>query len=231
MNTREYTSLPFIEKPVAVGRFGTGRGTINKIVIHTMIGTTASASSLFASPAPSDPTKISSAHYGVSYDGTLTAWLEEYYTAYHSGNRDVNFTSIGIEHEDMSNYTSPRPDALYKTSAKLVADICKFYNIPCDRNHILKHNEIVATGCPHNLDIGRIVKEAQEILTPQPTESIEQLKQKINDLIETEKRLKSEHKQIVEDIRKVHSTELANERSKCLKEFKDKIVSTLQNIT
>lgn len=155
---RKYTTLPYTEEWVQTGSFDTSRKNIDRIVIHTMIGTTASATATFQS------TKGTSAHYGVSYNGNLTAYLEEYYTAYHAGNYAMNQRSIGIEHEDMGNYTAPRPDSLYDTSSKLVADICKFYKIPCDREHIIKHNQVVATGCPHNLDIDRIVRQAKDIL-------------------------------------------------------------------
>jgi hypothetical protein len=46
----------------------------------------------------------------------------------------------------------------------LVADICKFYNIPCDRKHIKKHSEIIPTACPNEIDVERIVRQARQIL-------------------------------------------------------------------
>ena len=45
-----------------------------------------------------------------------------------------------------------------------MADICKFYNIPCDRQHIKKHSEIVPTACPNEIDVERIVNQARQIL-------------------------------------------------------------------
>src|SRR5258708_18286423 len=81
----------------------------------------------------------------------------------------MNQRSIGIEHIDDNNYNGIRPDILYATSARLVADICQFYGIPIDRKHILKHSEVsdAPTGCPDALDIERIVRQA--ILVPVPT--------------------------------------------------------------
>lgn len=156
---RKYTSLSYTEESVADGNFDSSRKPITKIVIHTTVGTKEGAIARFGKVGSNV-----SAHYLVTWEGKLIAFLEEYNVAYHCGNYSVNQESIGIEHEDKGNYTAVRPDALYETSAKLVADICRFYSIPCDRQHILKHNEVVATGCPHNLDIERIVKRASELL-------------------------------------------------------------------
>lgn len=163
MPSRQVTSLPVTEKTVANGNWDTSRATVDRIIIHTMVGTVASADARF-----NNSTSKVSAHYGVGMDGKLVHWVDEDNTAYHAGNYVVNQRSIGIEHEDKGNYNDPRPDTLYTASAKLVADICKFYNIPCDNTHILRHNQIVATGCPDALDTERIIKEAKAIITPPP---------------------------------------------------------------
>lgn len=155
---RKYTSIPFTEYDVAIGSFDGNRRPIDRIVLHTTVGTIEATKATFAS------TKGTSAHYTVGWDGKLYAFLEEYNVAYATGNYPMNQRSISIEHVDNGQYTSVRPDALYETSAKLVADICREYGIPCDRSHILKHNEVVATGCPHNLDVDRIIKRANEIM-------------------------------------------------------------------
>jgi N-acetyl-anhydromuramyl-L-alanine amidase AmpD len=150
------TSLPYTEKEVATGNYDQTRKPIDRIVIHTMVGTADAASARF-----DNPTQKVSAHYGVKLDGSLIHWLEETFTAYHAGDYAMNQRSIGIEHEDKGDYNGVRTDALYTESAKLVRDICLYYNIPIDRQHILKHSEVIATGCPDALDIDRIVREAQ----------------------------------------------------------------------
>ncbi len=155
------TVIPYTELDVAIGNFDKSRKPIDRIIIHTMVGTWLGAAARFAKYG----TQVS-AHYGVKLDGGLVHWLEEYWTAYHAGDYAMNQRSIGIEHEDGGNYNGTRPDTLYATSAKLVADICRFYSIPCDRTHILKHSEVHPTGCPDALDIDRIVREAQVILKP-----------------------------------------------------------------
>lgn len=129
-----------------------------------MVGTWQSAADRF-----NNPTQKVSAHYGVKLDGGLIHWLEETFTAYHAGDYDINQRSIGIEHEDNGDYNGQRTDQLYQTSGRLVADICNFYKIPCNRAHIRKHSEVHPTGCPDALDIDRIVREAQGVLSPTPT--------------------------------------------------------------
>src|SRR5260221_5575568 len=157
--TRKVTSLPVQELSVAISNADQNRLPVDRIVIHTMVGTMTSAASRF-----NDPNSKVSAHYGVGYNGQLVHWVDEDWVAYHAGNYNMNQRSIGIEHEDYGNYNGPRPDILYTASANLVADICKFYGISCDRAHILKHSEIIATGCPDALDIERIVSQAAQIL-------------------------------------------------------------------
>lgn len=159
--TRKYTTLPYIEDPVATGNFDGNRLPITGIILHTTVGTLAAAKARF-----NNPTSHVSAHYIVDTDGTLHALLEEFYVAYQAGNYPVNQRTIGIEHVDNGDYNGVRPDSLYTESAKLVADICKFYDIPCDRTRIQKHSEVHATGCPDALDVDRIVREANALLNP-----------------------------------------------------------------
>lgn len=152
---RLVTSLPVIEKTVADGNWDTTRNAIDRVVIHTMVGTASSANTRF-----NNPTQKVSAHYGVLLNGQIWHWVDEDNTAYHAGDYAMNQRSIGIEHEDNGDYNGLRTDALYTASAKLVRDICQFYNIPIDRQHIIKHSEVIATGCPDALDIERIIREA-----------------------------------------------------------------------
>lgn len=157
---RVATNLPYTEMPVAEGNYGTNRVQIDRVVIHTMVGSAQSAANRFNTYG-----QQVSAHYGVKLDGSLIHWLEENLVAYHAGSMSMNQRSIGIEHEDNGDYNGIRPDILYKKSAELVRDICTFYNIPIDRQHIIKHSEVIATGCPDALDIDRIVREASGIDT------------------------------------------------------------------
>lgn len=136
------------------------------VVIHTMVGTIASANSRFQIPSEG-----ASAHYGVGLDGRLVQWVDEKDAAWHAGNAGINLDSIGIEHEDGGRYNDPRPDALYAASAALVRRICLRYAIPIDRAHIREHREVsdAPTACPDALDVERIVRMAAGAKPP-PTQ-------------------------------------------------------------
>jgi hypothetical protein len=165
MATRIVTGLPYTEYTTASGNYDdeSHRKPIDRIIIHTVVGTKNGAIARFSTVG----TQVS-AHYIVDVDGKLYHGLEETLVGFHAGVYAMNQRSIGIEHADNGDFNGVRPDVLYKTSAALVADICKFYAIPIDRQHILKHSEVIATGCPDSLDIDRIVKEAKVIATPLP---------------------------------------------------------------
>lgn len=176
--SRKYTTLPYEEKPVAQGNFDSNRNTIDRIVIHTTVGSKESAFARF-----NNPNSKVSAHYIIGLNGKIYALLEEYLVAYHSGNYPINQRSIGIEHEDGGDYNGIRPDILYQTSAKLVADICKFYNIPVDSSHVIPHRQVKATACPDSLDVDRIIREAK-VINENPEDPAEEVisdsKTKIN---------------------------------------------------
>jgi hypothetical protein len=131
------------------------------IVIHTMVGTVASANARFQQAS-----EQASATYGIGLDGKLYQWVDEKDAAWANGtfavNPGSNLDSISIEHEDGGRYNDVRPDTLYAASAALVRDICTRYGIPIDRAHIIGHRECAnaATACPDALDIDRIVAEA-----------------------------------------------------------------------
>lgn len=171
MALRKRTTLPSTDCPVAQANFDprTGlRNTTELIVIHTMDGFKAGTRATFANL---NLTHKRSANYGVNMDGSIDWYVDEDLVAFHAADWEINKRSIGIEHEDFHDEKIVRSDALYESSSKLVADICKFYSIPCDRAHIIKHGEIVNTPCPGTLDIDRIIRRANELLgnAPAPT--------------------------------------------------------------
>lgn len=126
---------------------------IDRIVVHWIVGRLAAADSVFSKVGGT------SAHYAVG--GTkIHQYVREEDTAYHAGNWEMNQRSIGIEHEggpDIAITTET-----YETSAKLIAEIAKRYNIPLDRSHIIKHSEVPrATQCPGTLDVDRLIRLAK----------------------------------------------------------------------
>jgi N-acetyl-anhydromuramyl-L-alanine amidase AmpD len=162
---RAATTLPYTEKLDADGNWDSSRIKIDMVVLHTTVCCRDAAANRFATTNAG-----ASAHYLVNLDGSYWHFLEEYYTAYHAGNYNVNQRSIGIEHEDCGNYNSPRPDVLYTASAKLVRDICQYYGIAINRTNIRKHTEVsqLGTACPDSLDVDRIVREAAQGSNPTP---------------------------------------------------------------
>jgi len=179
MLKREETTLPNIEFTTATGNYDTLRDNISLIIIHSTVGTVQSAINRFGQIGSQV-----SAHYIIGNDGKLYQGLEEYYTAYHAGNLAVNRQSIGIEHEWYQGITPS--DALYSTSAKLVADICQFYKLPCNRQTIKGHKEIIPTSCPNAIDVDRIVREASNILNPPDYKSMYEEKAKLETFLRGE---------------------------------------------
>ncbi len=164
---RSYSSLPFTKEfTVAQGNYGSGRLPIKCVTIHSIVGSVQSAANRFATPG-----QFASCNYMVSEDGKLYRVLEEYYVPYTNGVMRSNQESITIEHADFGKPYDPRPAALYATSAKLVADICREYKLPITRTTVKGHREIPgsSTACPAGLDIDRIVREAKAIVAPSPT--------------------------------------------------------------
>lgn len=131
--------------------------TIDRVVIHWADGTLASTDQVFQ-----DVVRQTSSHYGIE-NSTIHQYVKETDTAYHAGVWSMNLRSIGIEHS--ASPDRPATASTIDTSAKLVADICKRYNIPCDRKHVIKHSEVpYATACPGTIPIDQIVSKANLIL-------------------------------------------------------------------
>lgn len=174
MPTRQTTTLNTTQFPVADGNWDVNRGPVTSIILHTIDGTIEGANAIFNTPH-TPPNYGKSTHYGIGLDGKIYQWVDEDNVAYQAGNYAVNQTSIGIEHEDNGNYNDPRPNALYESSAKLIADICQFYDIPCDNEHIFRHSQVIdktvypgGTSCPDALDTDRLISTAYAILHPEP---------------------------------------------------------------
>lgn len=135
-----------------VTRFG---NNIEFIVCHWIVGTLASADAVFANPKSQV-----SAHYAVG-NGEIHQYVKESNTAWHAGNQTVNRKSIGIEHQGGPNI--PITDAVYNTSADLIADICRRYG---KRFPLRAHREFVATACPGTLDLNKLNRLVDERLNP-----------------------------------------------------------------
>lgn len=163
---REHTTLPCEKIPAASNTYDSSRVKIDTIVCHTTVGTKEGTIAWFRN---SQRGSHSSAHYIIGYnDGSIVNMVSEANTAYHAGNYPVNQRSIGIEFVDNGEPDQPRPDILYQTGSKLIADICNHYQIPLDRSHVVLHREVSQkpTACPGTLDVDRLIEGA---LNPQQT--------------------------------------------------------------
>jgi hypothetical protein len=90
-----------------------------------------------------DPTYVSW-HYSLrSSDGHIAQHLRTKDVGWHAGNWYVNAKSIGLEHEGFliepdAWYT----EAMYRASSRLVRYLCRRFDIPLDRHHIIGHDQV-----------------------------------------------------------------------------------------
>ncbi|MFJ2174880.1 N-acetylmuramoyl-L-alanine amidase [Streptomyces sp. NPDC101062] len=142
---------------------------IDRVVVHVVQGSYDVALKVFR-----DPGHGAASHYVVRKDGHVAQMIRELDVAYHAGNRSYNERSIGIEHEGYVDRPESFTDAMYRSSARLTADICKRYAIPIDRAHIVGHVEVPGTDHtdPGPLwDWARYLKLVREAEPVEPTPS------------------------------------------------------------
>lgn len=127
------------------------------IVIHIMDGSLKGTDEWFANPI----SQVSS-HYGVGLNGEIHQYVHDEDTAWANGQVinpaskfvlsrpkvNPNLYSLSIEHEGHDLSKAPQQQ-LWSTVALIRLFIVK-YGIPCDREHIIGHNEIKSTkpNCP-----------------------------------------------------------------------------------
>jgi N-acetylmuramoyl-L-alanine amidase len=138
------------------------------VVIHIIEGTLAAADNWFQAPE-----SMVSAHYGVGRTGEIHQYVGEADTAFHAGRVwkstwtslkprvNPNLYTIGIEHEGKGS--SEWPEAMYTSSARLIADVCTRWSIPIDRAHVIGHREIYGRKtCPNDVvDLPRLIAMAR----------------------------------------------------------------------
>ncbi|MEV0370917.1 N-acetylmuramoyl-L-alanine amidase [Streptomyces sp. NPDC050636] len=143
---------------------------IDRVVIHVVQGSYATALKVFQ-----DPDHEAAAHYVVRKDGHVAQLARELDVAFHAGNRGYNERSVGIEHEGFVDRPESFTGAMYASSARLTAGICRRYGFPADREYIVGHVEVPGTDHtdpgPH-WDWDRYLKLVRAELrrTPSPKE-------------------------------------------------------------
>ncbi len=112
--------------------------SIRYIVIHDTEGAWEGVLNLVR-----DPSYVSWNYTLRSTDGHIAQHVKAKDVAWHSGNWYVNAKSIGLEHEGfLANPDAWYTEAMYRSSARLVAYLAKKYGIPLDRQHILGHDTV-----------------------------------------------------------------------------------------
>jgi N-acetyl-anhydromuramyl-L-alanine amidase AmpD len=143
--TDPLTALSVMWHQAAAVNYTIGRegASIQYIVIHDTEELYADTIQTFQ-----DPARQASAHYVIrSSDGAVVQMVSNANTAWHCGNWYFNTHSIGIEHEGWMRapqrwYT----EAMYQSSARLVARLARTYHVPVDREHIVGHYQVVVGG-------------------------------------------------------------------------------------
>lgn len=106
-------------------------------------------------------------------DGRVASMFDEAYRAWSLSSQ--YWDSVSLSSETCNETTAPGwtiSEASYATLAKVVADWCKRYKIPCNRERIMGHREVYtrhgasyATACPGGIDMDRVVRDANAILS------------------------------------------------------------------
>jgi hypothetical protein len=120
-----------------------GAAKIDFIVVHIAQGSYSGTISWFQNPRSNV-----SAHYVVGRGGQVAQCVRNEDIAWHAGNWRYNKQSIGIEHAGFASHRWT--NRMYRSSARLSAYLCRRFNIPVNRWHIVGHRRVpgVATRCP-----------------------------------------------------------------------------------
>lgn len=107
-----------------------------------------------------NPASQVSAHYVVSGTNRECYHLvNDKDTAWHAGNLEANYRSIGLELDPRC-----RPED-YDVAAEVIADLWKVYG----KLPLVPHRNYVATACPGNYDLNHLYSLAEQKLNPKPT--------------------------------------------------------------
>ncbi|MFJ2029577.1 N-acetylmuramoyl-L-alanine amidase [Streptosporangium sp. NPDC087985] len=118
-----------------------GSRPIDYIVIHDGETSYDAMTRLSADPA------YLSWHFTLrSSDGHIAQHLRCSDIGWHAGNWYVNSRSIGLEHEGyLARGGAWYTEAMYRSSARLVAYLARKYKVPLDRAHIIGHDNVPGT--------------------------------------------------------------------------------------
>lgn len=145
------------------------------IVIHIMQDSLHSVDNFFNNPDPAPDAPVS-AHYGIGKLGEIHQYVAESDTAWHAGRVsnstwagitpgvNPNLYTIGIEHEGRSG--QPWTQAMYESSAWLIAQIANRWSIEINPANVIRHADIydVKSFCPGTgVDLGILISLAHSM--------------------------------------------------------------------
>jgi hypothetical protein len=143
--------MNIIQKPAAAGNYQVGRNLpISRITFHYIYGDAQAAINRFQTPG----VEVSST-YVIGSDGQVYQMVKESDTPYSDGDFTSNSKTISIEHAGGNGV--PYTDAMYESSIQLVRDLIARYGM----SDFKRHRDIIATACPGDLDVERIISGAQ----------------------------------------------------------------------
>ncbi|MCG7310089.1 N-acetylmuramoyl-L-alanine amidase [Brachybacterium sp. ACRRE] len=128
------------EDPQDYANFTLGGRTardITSIVVHDTEETYEGTIRIFQ-----DPASQTSIHYVIREDGHITQMVRVQDMAWHAGNWTFNQSSIGIEIIGYAEKAESFTAAQYEATGKLIAHLCRRYDIPRDREHVVAHEDI-----------------------------------------------------------------------------------------
>lgn len=153
---KDWTNLePDVYALVGSHRFTEGRARpIDRIVIHH------NAANNWSTEQIRDlwnNSREASAHYQVESSGRIGQIVNDFDTAWHAANADINARSIGIEHANISG--PPRwqiSDQTIEEGAHLTAALCRAYGLgrPVWGRNVFPHSQFAQTSCPLQLAPG-----------------------------------------------------------------------------
>lgn len=141
---------------------------VNKIVIHWIDGTLATADLVFT--GKTHPERMVSSHFAVE-DDQVHQYVSTDNVAWQAGKWLVNLTSVAIEHSAQPGRNAT--DATYETSSELIVDLCKKLGLVPSRSLLVPHSAIVPDTCPGTIDLDRLAARAVELWN-NPTAGVDQ---------------------------------------------------------
>lgn len=116
--------------------------------------------------------KEGSAHIAISNDGEIVEVVPEHLRAWSLSSESFDSQALVTEIANESLGGSwPVSSAAHEAAARVTADWCKAWNIPCNREHVIDHGEVYtrfgksyATACAGGLDLDWIVNRANQLI-------------------------------------------------------------------